>query len=57
MKFNIAKMEHRRFNRMYVKCLCQFGKQAPLEEPTAYSLSEGKSAVMAKDAWWLQLHE
>lgn len=33
----------------------QFGKQAPLEEPAAHSLSEGKSAVYAREAWWMQL--
>ena len=35
----------------------QFGKQAPLEEPTNYGLSEGKSAAMVQDAWWMQLND
>lgn len=35
----------------------QFGKQAPLEQPTAYSLAEGKSTAEAQEAWWLQLRD
>lgn len=34
----------------------QFGKQAPLEEPTVPSLSQGQS-VLGQNAWWLQLHD
>lgn len=57
MKFNIAKWSIGVLTVCTLSACAQFGKQAPLEEPTAYSLSEGKSAVMAKDAWWLQLHD
>ncbi len=34
----------------------QFGQQAPLEQLTAYSLSDGKTTA-AQDAWWLQLRD
>ena len=57
MKFNIAKWSIGVLTVCTLSACAQFGKQAPLEEPTAYSLSEDKSAVMAKDAWWLQLHD
>lgn len=33
------------------------GKQAPLEQPTAYSLSTGITAAEVRDAWWLQLRD
>ena len=58
MGFNIAKWSIGVLTACTLSACAQFGKQAPLEKPTAYSLSgEGKSAVMAKDAWWLQLHD
>lgn len=34
-----------------------FGKQAPLEVPTAYSLPEGRSTQIAQAAWWEQLRD
>lgn len=33
------------------------GKQAPLEQPTAYSLSQGNSTAEVRDAWWSQLRD
>lgn len=34
-----------------------FGKQAPLAEPTAYSLPQGRSASIARAQWWAQLND
>ncbi|UOO80787.1 efflux transporter outer membrane subunit [Uruburuella testudinis] len=32
-----------------------FGKQSPLEAPTAYSLPQGQSAHISRADWWMQL--
>ncbi len=34
-----------------------FGKQSPLEAPTAYSLPQGQSARIARAQWWRQLQD
>ena len=34
-----------------------FGKQTPLETPTAYSLPQGRSAQIARVQWWRQLND
>ncbi|MDO5640578.1 MAG: efflux transporter outer membrane subunit [Neisseria sp.] len=34
-----------------------FGKQSPLETPTAYSLPQGQSARIANAQWWTQLKD
>ena len=57
MKSNIAKRGICIIAVSVLAACAQFGKQAPLEEPTVYSLSDGKSASLIQDGWWLQLKD
>ncbi|SUA48860.1 outer membrane efflux protein [Neisseria zoodegmatis] len=42
---------------LVIAACAPLGKQAPLEQPTAYSLSQGSSTKEARDAWWAQLRD
>lgn len=57
MKSNIAKRGICIIAVSVLAACAQFGKQAPLEEPTVYSLPDGKSASLIQDGWWLQLKD
>jgi len=57
MKSNIAKRGICIIAVSVLAACAQFGKQTPLEEPTVYSLPDGKSASLIQDGWWLQLKD
>lgn len=57
MKFTLIARHTGLLGLLFAAACAPFGKQVPLESPTAYSLKQGESAVAVRDAWWTQLRD
>lgn len=56
MKSKLAKSGMVLISALTLAACAQFGQQAPLDNPTVHSLSQGAS-VKGQDGWWLQLQD
>lgn len=57
MKLNLIARSAALFGLSLTAACAPFGKQVPLDVPTAYSLPEGESTREIRDGWWTQLRD
>ncbi|MBF0803828.1 MULTISPECIES: efflux transporter outer membrane subunit [unclassified Neisseria] len=57
MKFTLIARSAALLGLLLAAACAPFGKQVPLDTPTAYSLPQGESAREIRDDWWMQLRD
>lgn len=57
MKFTLIARSTALLGLSLTAACAPFGKQVPLDTPTAYSLPQGESTREIRDGWWTQLRD